>query len=120
MAAQIHIAGSTWIRVSRQLVSSSFTPSKSIAKAPTAKASGASHGRARLSRSTISFTVAWSLSLMAWMNRTTCARVIRCRGRRAPSPDGPEDSSADEAAGGGSGAFPSIVTAGCPSRAVVA
>ena len=54
MAAQIHIAGSTWIRVSRQLVSSSFTPSKSIAKAPTARARGASQGRARLSRKTIS------------------------------------------------------------------
>ena len=53
-------------------------------------ASGASHGRARLSRSTISSTVAWSLSLTAWMNRATCARVMRCRGWRAPSPDGPE------------------------------
>jgi hypothetical protein len=41
MAAQINIAGSTWISVNRQLVNSSFTPSNSIAKAPTARARGA-------------------------------------------------------------------------------
>ena len=74
MAAQIHIAGSTWIRVSRQLVNSSFTPSRSMATAPTARASGASHGRERLSRRTASSTAARSLSLMATMSRPSCAR----------------------------------------------
>jgi len=38
MAAQIHIAGSTWTGVSRQLVNNSLTPTKSIAKAPTSRA----------------------------------------------------------------------------------
>ena len=37
MASQIHIAGSTWTRVSRQLVTSSFTPSNSITTAPALK-----------------------------------------------------------------------------------
>ena len=41
MAAQIHMAGSTWTKVSRQLESSSRRPSKSMATALTAN-----HGRA--------------------------------------------------------------------------
>ena len=116
MAAQIHIAGSTWIRVSRQLVNSSFTPSKSIAKAPTARARGASHRRERLSRSTMSSTTAWSLSLTAWINRSTCARVMRRRAGDPPSVPAPgkagwlEASSTEGDSVGGSGAFPSIAT----------
>ena len=43
IAAQIHMAGRISTRVRRQLVTSSFTPWKSMAKAPTTKASGASH-----------------------------------------------------------------------------
>ena len=42
MAAQIHMAGRICTRVSRQLVKRSFTPWKSMAKAPTSRASGAS------------------------------------------------------------------------------
>jgi hypothetical protein len=69
------IAGSTWTRVSRQLVNTSLTPSKSIAKAPTARVRGASQGRARLSRMTASSTTVSSLSLTARMNRMMFARV---------------------------------------------
>ena len=50
MAAQIHIAGSTWISVSRQLENSSFTPSNRMMTAPTASARGANSRRERLSR----------------------------------------------------------------------
>ena len=42
MAAQIHMAGRIWTRVSRQLVNRSFTPWNNMAKAPTTRASGAS------------------------------------------------------------------------------
>src|ERR1700733_10890836 len=51
MAAQIHMAGSTWIKVSRQLANRSFTASYSMTKAPNTRASGASHHRDRASRS---------------------------------------------------------------------
>src|SRR5436189_4327755 len=107
VAAQIHIAGSTWIRVSRQFVNSSFTPTKSIAKAPTARARGASHGRAWLSRMIMSSTVAWSLSRTALANRATYALAVRrCRagGWSAGGPP-PATGGADR-----SDAFPSTVT----------
>jgi len=97
MAAQIHMAGSTWIRVSRQLVSRSFTPMNSIAKPPTIRARGASHRRERLSRKMISSPACRSLSLMASISRWTCAR-------RAVHPE----------AAGCSGAFPSIANVGMP------
>src|SRR6516164_4767662 len=93
MAAQIHIAGSTWIRVSRQLVNRSFTPAKSITKAPTISASGASQRRERLSRRMASSAAATSLSLTAWTNRSICARRADRRDRgfspRSPLWDGP-------------------------------
>ena len=81
MAAQIHIAGSTWIRVSRQLVNRSLTPAKSITKAPTINASGASQRRERLSRRMTSSAAATSLSLTAWTNRSICARRVDRRDR---------------------------------------
>ena len=43
MATQIHMAGRIWTSVKRQLVNRSLTPWKSMAKAPTTRASGASH-----------------------------------------------------------------------------
>ena len=79
MAAQIHIAGSSWIRVSRQFVTRSLIPTKSMAKAPTHTASGASHRRDRLSRRMTSSAVARSLSLTARTNRLSCSRRVACR-----------------------------------------
>ena len=43
MASQISMAGSTWIRVSRQLVNSNLTPWNSMANAPTTRVRGASN-----------------------------------------------------------------------------
>jgi hypothetical protein len=64
-------------RCTGQLVNSSFTPSNSIAKAPTARAMGESHGRARLSRITVSSTTFWSLFLTAWLYRFMSVRAVR-------------------------------------------
>ena len=65
MAAQIHMAGRIWTRVSRQLVNRSLTPWKSMAKAPTTRARGASQRLRRLRASTASSTICSSPSLMA-------------------------------------------------------
>ena len=65
IASQIHIAGRIWTSVSRQLENTSFTPSKSISRAPTASARGASQRRERLMRRTAASTIASSPSRMA-------------------------------------------------------
>src|ERR1700753_3368813 len=74
MATQIHIAGSTWIRVSRQLANRSFTASYSMTKAPTTRASGASHHRERLSLRIPSSTADSSPSRIAPISRSARAR----------------------------------------------
>ena len=83
MAAQIHMAGSTWINVSRQLENSSFTPSNRMMTAPTASARGANSRRERLSRRTASSTVASSLSRTARASRRARSTVAA---RRPPRP----------------------------------
>src|ERR1700684_317856 len=101
MANQIHMAGSTWIRGSRQLVTRSLRASYSMTKAPTTRASGASHARERLSRSTACSTAASSPSRMASTSRPARARQTVRR------------------FAGSSGAFPSVDISGYPSARVV-
>ena len=83
MASHIDIAGSTWTRVSRQLVTSSFTPSNSITNAPTPRASGANSRRDRLSWRIACSTAASSLSRTARINLPALARRAAGRGRDA-------------------------------------
>ena len=71
MAAQIHMAGRISTRVRRQLVTSSFKPWKSMAKAPTTKASGASHLLRWLRESTAFSTIPSSPFRMAVTSRLT-------------------------------------------------
>src|SRR5262245_56584917 len=71
-ASQIHIAGSTWISVSRQFEKSSFRPWKSITKAPSAKTSGAKIRRERLSARTAASTAASSFSRIACRSARPC------------------------------------------------
>ena len=84
IATQIHMAGRIWIRVSRQLVTRSLTPWKSTAKAPTTRASGASH-RLRWLRES---TALLDLVVVALPDRGDQApeeaEETRPRGRRAP------------------------------------
>ena len=124
MAAQIHIAGSTWIKVIRQFVNSSFTPSKSIANAPTARASGANSRREALSRRTASSTTSKSLSRMARTSRPTWACAAASRGRGpAAVPAGaagagraewPDASSSAGEAPRWECASPGVAITGCP------
>ena len=60
MAAQIHMAGRIWTRVSRQLVNRVFTPWKSMANPPTSRARGANHRLRWLRASTAVSTVSSS------------------------------------------------------------
>ena len=69
IATQIQTAGRTWTSVSRQLVTSSRSPSNNSANAPTANASGANTRRDRLSRSTASSILASSPASMARIAR---------------------------------------------------
>ena len=62
MASQIHIAGRTVTSVSRQLDTSSLSPSNSSTNALTASASGAKMRRDRLRRRIASSIFASSLS----------------------------------------------------------
>ena len=78
---------------------------KSIAKAPTKSASGASHRRERLSRMMASSAAARSLSLTAWTYRLTCARRSDRRTRGGSPRPG-----AGAGAAGCPDAFPSIAT----------
>src|SRR4051794_39556042 len=80
IASQIHIAGSTCTRVRRQLENTSLTPWKSIRRAPTASARGASQRRERLIRRTAASTIASSPSRMA-LTRSR-ARLIEASSRR--------------------------------------
>ena len=66
MEAQIHMAGSIWTRVSRQLDKSSRKPWKSMATAPTASARGARMRRRWLSWTTAASTMASSPSRILW------------------------------------------------------
>ena len=75
MASQIHMAGRTWTRVSRQLVMMSLTPWKSMRKAPTIIPSGASQRLRRLRARTAASTAASSLASMASMSRFTPAQA---------------------------------------------
>ncbi len=83
MAAQIHMAGRICTSVSRQLVKRSFTPWKSMAKAPTSRARGANQRLRRLSASTVRSTMASSPVRMATTNRSDWARMAV---RREASP----------------------------------
>ncbi len=81
MAAQIHMAGSTWIKVSRQLDRSSRRPWKSIARAPTARARGARMRRRRLSWTTMASTMASSPSRILRMSSPACLQKPVAVGR---------------------------------------
>src|SRR3954454_25074828 len=80
IASQIHIAGSTCTTVRRQFENTSFTPWKSISKAPTARARGASQRRERLIRRTAASTIASSPSRMA--ATSSRRRLIEASSRR--------------------------------------
>ena len=68
MANQISMAGSTWMRVRRQLVNSSFTPWNSMANAPTTRVKGARNRLRRLrERMTVSTWVSSPLRMATTM-----------------------------------------------------
>ena len=89
IASQIHIAGRICTSVSRQLDTSSLSPSNSITNALIANASGANTRRERLSRRIASSTFASSFSSIARTSERT--RAEKEAGRRS-----------SEGAGGGS------------------
>ncbi len=90
IATQIHIAGSTCMTVSRQFETSSFSPSKSIANAPTTSANGANHRRVRLRLRRASSTVASSESRITRTMRASCAVPV-ARHDRPSSFESPGD-----------------------------
>ena len=73
IASQIHIAGRICTSVSRQLDTSSLSPSYSITNALIANASGANTRRERLSRRIASSTLASSFSSIARTSERTRA-----------------------------------------------
>jgi hypothetical protein len=79
MAAQMSMAGRTCTRVSRQLVNRSLTPWNSMAKAPTARVSGASSRLRWLRASTVLSTMASSPVRMAPTMRSNRARTLARR-----------------------------------------
>src|SRR5262245_35427822 len=84
-ASQIHIAGSTWISVSRQFEKSSFRPWKSITKAPSAKTRGAKIRRERLSARTAASTAASSFSRIPRKSARPCLTATCRRDSRRSS-----------------------------------
>ncbi len=70
MATQMSMAGSTWMRVRRQLVNSSLTPWKSMANAPTTRVRGARNRlrwlRARITLSTWASSPLRMATTMRW------------------------------------------------------
>ena len=88
MLAQIHMAGSTWTKVSRQLNSSSRRPWKSMARAPTASARGARMRRRWLSWTTTASTMASSPSRIVRMSSPACPQKPAGAGRAATSMPG--------------------------------
>jgi hypothetical protein len=73
--------------VSRQLLASSFSPLKSITRAPTRKASGARYLRVLLRRTTAASTDCSSPSRIAAMRWRICPPIRFRRARRADLPE---------------------------------
>ena len=79
MDAQINMAGSTWTRVSRQLVKRSLTPWNNMANAPTTRVSGASSRLRWLRERITASTWASSPLRMARTMRSSWARTLARR-----------------------------------------
>ena len=104
IATQIHMAGRTCTSVNRQLVKRSLSPWKSMRKAPTIMASGASQRRERLKERTASST---AFSSLDWTSLTNLATVPSARswgfagGAVGPEPSAAASPSGDPGPSGG-------------------